>query len=151
MITTGIFCLATFCGIVAKTEARTAVQSRTQVCIDVAQEAEKQGVSPVLAVAVAWVESSLRRTARSKAGAVGPMQVLTRFWCKETPCDLIEAGVRALRTYTDMYGEQRGLCAYVSGRPCEASTERASAYRSAVIMKAAQYSELYHKVCVDGC
>lgn len=143
-------CLVTFCGIAAKTEAHTKVQSRAEVCVDVASEALHQGVDPVLAVAVAWRESAWTRGAVSKAGAVGPMQVIPRFWCKSKPCDYIEAGVRALKYYTEKHGEQGGLCAYLSGKPCQYGGGTVSAYRSSVIMKALKFNELFSKVC-SGC
>jgi hypothetical protein len=143
-------CISLFCGIVVKTESNTLHKSRTEVCEDIAHEAIAQNVDPVLAVAVGWTESAFIRDVRSHKGAVGPMQVIPRFWCKEKPCDYIEAGIRALKFYTRKYGEQRGLCAYVSGKPCERATESASAYRSSVIMTAAKFAELYRQSC-EGC
>tara|TARA_B100001173_G_scaffold305287_1_gene310478 strand:+ start:2109 stop:2537 length:429 start_codon:yes stop_codon:yes gene_type:complete len=141
-----------FCGIVVKAEGVKNITERVSVCVDVVNEAQRQNVEPALAVAVAWRESALTRDAVSSAGAVGPMQVMPRFWCKSKSCNYIEAGVRALKYYTKRYGEQGGLCAYLSGRPCQYGGETVSAYRSSVIMKAASYAELWRKVCdSDGC
>ena len=39
-------------------------------------EAEKQGVDPNLALAVAWSESQFKQSAKSEAGAIGVMQVM---------------------------------------------------------------------------
>lgn len=148
----GMFCIALFCGMIAKTESVTMTQHRQDVCVDVVNEALKQGVDPVLAAAVSWRESAFLRNVKSSAGAVGPMQVIPRFWCKSRPCDYIEAGVRALKYYTSRHGEQGGLCAYFSGKPCHRSTQQASSYRSSVIMLAAKFNELWTKSCTDtGC
>ena len=143
-------CLVSFCGIAAKTEAHTNVQSRAEVCVDVASEALHQGVDPLLAVAVAWRESAWTRSAVSKAGAVGPMQVIPRFWCKSKPCDYIEAGIRALKYYTERYGKHAGLCAYFSGRPCKKAKRSATRYRSSIIKRATKFSKLYSDSCL-GC
>ena len=141
-----------YCGIIVKKNAHTMVQHRTQVCLDVANEATKQGVDPVLATAVAWRESAFLRKARSSAGAVGPMQVMPRFWCKSKKCDYIEAGVRALKYYTERYGEQPGLCAYFSGKTCSKSGVSASRYRSSVIMTAGSFHDLMELSCSEtGC
>ncbi len=148
----GLMCVALFCGIAVKKEANTLIEHRVKVCIDIVQEAEKQEVEPLLALSVAWRESAFLRNVKSSAGAVGPMQVLPRYWCKKgATCDYIEAGVRALRTFTDMYGEQRGLCAYFSGKPCERAGISASRYRSSIIMRAAKWSELWTIACAEGC
>jgi len=126
------------------------LDSRAAVCMDVVEEAERQGVDPMLAVSVAHVESGFRRGARSHAGAVGPMQVIPRFWCKSKPCNHIEAGVRALRTYTESHGEGEGLCRYVSGRACRGSKTRRR-YRDKVLRFKRSADNLFHLLCTDGC
>ena len=145
-----LLCVSLFCGLL--TAEMSSPLKRQSVCEDVMEEADRQGVEPLLAVAVAWRESALTRNAKSSAGAVGPMQVIPRFWCKSKPCDYIEAGVRALKYYTGRYGVQRGLCAYLTGKPCEYGGHTVSAYRSAVIMKASEFADLWSRVCdVEGC
>lgn len=146
----GLLCVFAFCGAVVEKQTGRRHASRIDVCVDVATEAERQGVYPPLAVAVAWRESALTRNAVSSAGAVGPMQVIPRFWCRSKPCDHIEAGVRALRYYTKRYGDNGGLCAYFSGKPCIYGSQTVSAYRSAVIMLAAEFQLLYEDKC-SGC
>ena len=70
------------------------------VCQMVVVEAEFQEVDPALALALAFHESGLRRYVVSKAGAVGPMQVLPRYWPKNCPITTrgqVQAGVTILR------------------------------------------------------
>jgi soluble lytic murein transglycosylase-like protein len=72
------------------------------VCEMVVLEAEIQKVDPALAVALCFHESGLRRFVVSKAGAVGPMQVLPRYYPKDFPTDTpgqIKAGVFFLKRY----------------------------------------------------
>lgn len=145
-------CIIAFCSMVVQAEFGKQVRSRQSVCTDVVKEALSQGVDPVLTAAVSFRESAFKRRAVSQAGAVGPMQVLPRFWCKKKNCDYIEAGVRALKFYTSKYGEQPGLCAYFSGKPCMRSTRSASRYRSSVIMISARFYDHWQKACfTEGC
>jgi hypothetical protein len=88
--------------------------TRLRTCSAIVTEAQAQSVDPVLAVSVAWVESAwLPRIKNKRSSAIGPMQILPRYWCpgrdgrwradgtgRLQGCDLIEGGVRALRWYT---------------------------------------------------
>lgn len=143
-------CLSLFCADIVKTQASTLQKSRIEVCEDITHEAITQNVDPILAVAVAWRESAFIRTASSNKGAVGPMQVIPRFWCREKPCDYIEAGVRALKYYTKRYGVEHGLCAYFSGKPCSSSTRAANQYRLRVLKTATSFRRIYLRTC-EGC
>jgi soluble lytic murein transglycosylase-like protein len=104
------------------------VYDRLAVCVEISEESERQGVDPALAMAVGWHESRLRRTIRSHAGAIGPMQVLPRHWCSEYDehnCNTIEAGVRALKTYVNKYELDEALCRYNAGNiGCESRRAR---------------------------
>ena len=107
------------------------------VCLDVARAAREEGVPPRLAVTLAWSESRHRADVESRVGAVGPMQVIPRYWCpskRRQGCDLTRAGVRALRVLIDRHGAERGLCHYASGNVC---TERARRYARGVLALAA--------------
>ena len=126
------------------------LEPRRAVCVDVAKEADSQGVDPLLAISVANVEGGFRRRIKSSAGALGPMQVIPRFWCKKTPCDLIKAGVYALRTYTKLYGESEGLCRYVSGRRCSGAKSR-QRYRDKVLRFKKMAADIHMRICVNGC
>ena len=85
-----------------------------EVCLDVVQTARRAGVDPPLAVALAWGESRLRADAISPVGAVGPVQVLRRFWCAESWGDT-ECGLHALRELMDRHGVRAGLCRFKRG------------------------------------
>ena len=70
------------------------------VCEMIVKESESQGVDPGLAVALGHHESGLRRFAVSKAGAVGPLQVLPKYYPKGCGIDVkgqIKAGVIMLK------------------------------------------------------
>lgn len=87
---------------------------RIETCTAVYQEAVRQGVDPDLAISVAWLESRWYASAKNKkSGALGPMQVLPKYWCPNKEgiwriheygvrkgCNLTKAGVRALKYYT---------------------------------------------------
>lgn len=84
------------------------------VCLEVATTAARAGVDPALAVSVAWGESRLRRDAVSPVGAVGPLQVVRRYWCAEGWTD-VECGLAAMRDLCERYGVRAGLCRYKRG------------------------------------
>jgi LysM repeat protein len=93
-------------------------------------EARRAGVSPTLALAVAWQESGWRQEVVSSAGARGVMQVLptTADWIGDTMLgrrpdlrstrDNVRAGVVLLRHYLDRYSGdvRRALAAYYQGQ-----------------------------------
>lgn len=126
------------------------VKYKLDVCVEVSSSAESNGVDPALAVAVAHVESAFSRSARSSAGAVGPMQVIPRFWCKRAGCDHIDAGMRALKTYVSKHGTNDGLCAYFSGSQCRASKSRIR-YRNKVLSFYRTAKRIWSGECVMGC
>lgn len=123
---------------------------RIDTCVDVATSAERHSVDPALAIAVSHVESGFQRKAVSSAGARGPMQVMTRFWCKSKSCNLIDAGMRALKTYTEKSGTRDGLCQYFSGKVCKRSRQR-KRYRDKVLRFADRASLIYSETCIYGC
>ena len=108
---------------------------RLEVCVEVLETAEANGVDSTLAVAVAWHESRFRKKITSKAGAVGPLQVLPQYWCpnkQEKGCDLILSGVMALKRYTSRYPIKEALCRYnVGNRGCK--SKRATRYAETVL------------------
>jgi len=59
-----------------------------EVCRAVADEAQAQGVDPALATALSFHESRLSWNATSRAGAVGPLQILPRW----SSCDSTARG-----------------------------------------------------------
>ena len=93
-------------------------------------EAERQGVPPAFALAVAWQESGWQQAVVSSAGAIGVMQLMpdTAEWIAESmlgrpvnPRDInhnVTAGVRLLKHYLDRYDGNRALvlAAYYQGQ-----------------------------------
>lgn len=93
-------------------------------------EAQRFGVPPAFALAVAWQESGWRQEVVSSAGAVGVMQLMpaTAAWVGEamlgTPVDSddathnVRAGVRLLAHYLQRYDGDRDLvlAAYYQGQ-----------------------------------
>jgi coenzyme F420-reducing hydrogenase delta subunit len=89
-------------------ESHPAAKERvTAVCQEVAEKAIASGVDPVIATALSYSESRFREGVRSKAGAIGPMQVIPRWACpqgRRKGCDLVQAGVDTLKRHILHYG-----------------------------------------------
>lgn len=74
------------------------IPKRFHICTQIAKEAKRQKVNPALAIALAYHESRFSYVT-SKANAKGPLGVITKYHCQDEPCDLIKAGVFALKKY----------------------------------------------------
>jgi hypothetical protein len=86
-------------------------------CEDVERAARAVGAPVALAVWSAYVESGLDPAAVSSVGARGLLQAIPRYWCPaDSSCDLTMAGVVALHTLVERYGDVRGVGYYRSGR-----------------------------------
>ena len=75
-------------------------QEAYSVCEAVVIESERENVDPALAVALAHHESGLRRFAVSRVGALGPLQVIPRYYPKDMPRNtrgMIRAGLQILK------------------------------------------------------
>lgn len=85
---------------------------RVMTCEAVYEEAELQGLDPIIAVSVAWMESRWVPDAHNrKSGAIGPLQMLPKYWCPDRhgewhvngehvkTCNTVRWGVNALRYY----------------------------------------------------
>jgi soluble lytic murein transglycosylase-like protein len=88
-------------------------------------EAEKAGVDPYLAAAIAWRESGFSATAKSKTNDCGIMQINHRFSehsCKELMNikTNIRAGMKAIVYWRGRFGKRDKLwiCHYNSGNKC---------------------------------
>ena len=100
--------------------------ARMATCVEVGQRAADAGKDWELMISLAFEESRFVPDARSSAGAVGPMQVLPRYFCPdgvERGCDLIAAGLDAWQRWYDRtpVGDNRvsqALCHYNSGTTC---------------------------------
>ena len=107
---------------------------RMHTCMMIADEADLQGVDKTFALAIAWEESKFKKSAVSKAGAVGPLQVLPRYWCpngRQRGCDLVEAGIGAIKKLTGKYDLSKAACHYNSGNKCNRSSR---AYATRVLV-----------------
>lgn len=68
-----------------------------KICKQIATEAKKQRVDPVLAISISFYETGFTNH-RSPKGAQGPMGVMPQYHCpKRGKCDYIKAGVSALK------------------------------------------------------
>jgi len=82
-------------------------EEATVVCEEVAQKAIDTGIDPVLVTALAYSESRFKRHLRSKAGAIGPLQIMAHHHCpgrRSKGCDLVQTGINTLRKLAIRYG-----------------------------------------------
>lgn len=93
-------------------------------CERVWAAAEAAGEEPTMVVSIAAVESRFNAAARSDQGAVGLMQVIPKFWCRDgrRDCDHVQAGIRAWKHWQEVAEEIPGgnfeihaLCHYAIG------------------------------------
>jgi soluble lytic murein transglycosylase-like protein len=99
---------------------------RLGTCHDIRAEARAQGVPVPVVLSVAWVESRFNAEAVSRAGAVGPLQVLPRYY----PGPPIAEGVAKLRRlYVKKGSWELAWCHYNAGNVC---TARGRAYADKV-------------------
>jgi hypothetical protein len=99
------------------------------VCYRVGEAAERAGLPPELAVALAYTESRLNPGAASDRGALGPLQVIPVWHCpgrRARGCDLIEAGILALLRFERKFGPawEDTLCHWAQGNGCWAVGRR---------------------------
>jgi soluble lytic murein transglycosylase-like protein len=80
-------------------EAATNLNMRTLTCMAVVGEARRSAVPVGVGRGVAWVESRFDMSAVGSSGELGPLQALPRYWCRQDPCDTVQAGVGALKHY----------------------------------------------------
>ena len=103
-------------------------QDRFNTCLDVAQLADNMGLDPMLAVSTALTESRFNKRVVSSAGAVGPLQILPKYFCAkgyEDDCDFLHAGIAALMRFLLKYGnEHDALCHYNAGNKCGKQAHR---------------------------
>ncbi len=104
-------------------------------CVELGLEAAASGFDPMLMVSIAHTESRFNKRAVSKAGAVGIMQVLPKYFCpKKGKCDYTKAGLTAWERWSKGRTKKEALCRYNSGRKCSDS-KRARYYSRVVLRK----------------
>lgn len=72
-----------------------------KVCRKVGSRALKYKIDPLEAIAVSYVETRHNEKLISKAGAVGAMQALPKYWKRKKDKDSLEAGLRAWKYYRE--------------------------------------------------
>jgi LysM repeat protein len=99
----------------------------TSIAASLDRQARTHGVDPALVKAVAWQESGWQQDVRSRAGAIGVMQVMpaTARWVNgylgghdldvRVADDNVHLGVMYLRHLLGAMGVRRALAAYYSG------------------------------------
>lgn len=126
-------------------------ETATETCEDIAAAAMVEGVPVELAVALAYTESRLNPKAKSRAGALGPLQVIPRWHCpdrRRRGCDLVAAGVRALVRYRAIYGPwRRALCHWNSGNVC---VRRSKTFAEIVLRRASELQSVGNGLCGGG-
>lgn len=113
---------------VAQRMPAAAIATHRKVATTVLTESTRAGVDPLLVVAIIHVESSFNPRARSRAGALGLMQVRVRTFREQLhwpgarradaldPHTNVQAGVRYLGRLLDMFGTtDLALMAYNAG------------------------------------
>jgi len=117
-----MFALA-ICSTLFSLEPQAPTRNQQETCIDVIEQTIIAKQDPFEVAAMAWTESRFVSKAKSAKGAVGPLQVLPRYWCKSKKrCDPVRAGLRAWSHYR--YGRtlKETLCRYATGRACRKTT-----------------------------
>ena len=93
-----------------------------RTCMRVGLEAKEGGLPAHISIALSYTESRFSPEARSNRGAVGPLQILPKYHCpsrRERGCDLLAAGLSALRRYRTKNGDWAlALCHWNSGNEC---------------------------------
>lgn len=93
-------------------------EARIETCLLVHEEARRQEVDILLALSIAFHESKFEKDAIASDGkGFGAMQATPRLWCdnkKKENCDLIKAGVTALKQYLVIhdYNEAKAVESY---------------------------------------
>jgi hypothetical protein len=122
------------------------VADRIYVCNQIAIKARNAGVDPILAISVGMRESKFTYTT-SKKGAKGPLGVIPKYHCvknKNSKCDLIDAGVFALKKFLELNDDQRcqALAQYNRGvEDGQCKEGRSEFYYAADVL------EIYDTIC----
>ena len=126
-------------------------KSRLGVCVDIARESQSQSVDPSIMIAIGYVESGFTNAVNRDSGASGPLQVMTRFWCKDSNCDLIGAGVFAYQSFRNNKSIMDALCLYGSGYVCRRS-KGGTRYAKKVLSSLERITYGSELACeLDGC
>ena len=139
--------MSLFAKVVAVCALATNTPEAKTVCIDVAQSAERLGVDPLLAMAIAYKETHFRPRPGDGGKSRGVLQVSPYYHCPNRQakgCDMLEAGIRYMRalSHATVLTTPKKIhkikpservayhvaCHYKGGHTC-GSASKASAYR----------------------
>lgn len=122
------------------------------VCEEVAHEAVERGHDVGLILSLVWEESRFHSYSESGAGAIGPMQVLPRYWCPEGDregCDLVAAGFHAFETFQARWPDvEETLCHYNSGNVCYPASR---AYADRILRHHQLLQPVLEDLAGEGC
>ena len=96
------------------------------ICSKVANEAKRQAIDPILAIAIAKSESGFTANITSGKGAQGPLGVIPGYHCpkgKAKGCDFIKAGISALGKVLKVHPGDRCKALAVYNRGWEGKCE----------------------------
>ena len=100
---------------------------RLATCTRVATTAQSEGLDPALMVSIGWVESAMLPKVNSGKGAVGPLQVIPKYFCpkgKLKGCDTVRAGMDAFKAWRKHFPKlEDTLCHYNGGWKCKAPSK----------------------------
>ena len=124
-----IDCFSILCSALFQVAGVSPSNQQVDTCRAVAARASSHQIDLPNIIALAWHESGMHIRERSKRGAVGPLQVLPRYWCpkgRKTGCDLILAGIKAYIHYSNASSTfVETVCRYNSGKGCNFSSRSA--------------------------
>jgi hypothetical protein len=149
-------CAAAICIALFFNSGETYSNHQKIACQSITRSAMEAGLSGPGVASLAWHESRFIHSAKSSAGAIGALQVLPRYWCKNgkrARCNLVDAGLRAYEYYMKHSKTFRdGICKYNSGRVCSRS-KSVSRYAIKVerLMKIIKEEIAFSACSEDGC
>ena len=106
------------------------IPQRMKVCKQVANEAKRQKVDPILAVVIAYEETRFEDLSSSK-GARGPLGVIPKYHCPHSEkCNYTQAGVTAIKKFLSINKGNicKGLAQYNRGLKGKCTRGRSEYY-----------------------
>ena len=109
----------------------TMTPSQVRNCEKVAQRAEAEHMDPFLMVALGYYESTFMDGVKSRAGAIGYLQVIPKYHCPRgiKKCDTTAAGLRAYRKFYAITGSHADALAMYNAGSKPGKTARRFAKR----------------------
>ena len=149
-------CAAAICIALFSLTGANETSEQIDTCTEIVEKSWAVGVDPIGVVALGWHESRFNPSVVSSAKAVGPLQVLPRWWCpnkKREGCDLVAAGLTAYRHYVvDAKSFRDGICRYNSGKSCSVVKKSIPFAKAVDRLRKRLYRKLQYSECLTpGC